>query len=244
MPALAAMPRRRAARAGRAALTLALVLGCAGAAVAASGVLRPSPQANRRPPSAARRSWPHRARISPSPRHHKRVVHRHRRRHHAARRRLAVAPRRLVAAAPARTGSCRARRPCAPGPPRQQPSAGPQARSRAGRVPARRLAAAGRECAVRRARPPAPAAIAVSALQDHHRRRRARAGTRSDRRRDEPARPDVPRVDHPGSRRAGGGQRRHVALRRRPDGRALRQRRAASCPAMPTAPSAMSSRST
>jgi hypothetical protein len=43
LPALAPMPRRRVARAGRAALTLGLVLGCAGAAVAATGVLKTPP---------------------------------------------------------------------------------------------------------------------------------------------------------------------------------------------------------
>jgi hypothetical protein len=114
MPALAAMPRRRAARAGRAALTLALVLGCAGAAVAASGVLRSKPETSPPPTvsdsSVVAPARAHRAK----PAHHKRVVHRHHTRHHRHRRAaghgVAVAPRRIVAAAPAHTA------PAAPAP--------------------------------------------------------------------------------------------------------------------------------
>ena len=101
MPALAAMPRHRAARAGRAALTLALVLGCAGAAVAATGVLRSKHETSPPPTlggsSVVAASRPHPAK----PAHHKRAVHRHRARHHRRHHAAAVAPRRLVAAAPA-----------------------------------------------------------------------------------------------------------------------------------------------
>ena len=104
-PALAPLPRRRAARAGRVALTLALVLGCAGAAVAATGVLRSDHQVPAPPTvsgsSVVAAARPHHGRPAHHARHRQAAHHRrarHHRRHRASRH---VAPRTLVASAPA-----------------------------------------------------------------------------------------------------------------------------------------------
>jgi hypothetical protein len=98
LPALAPMPRRRAARAGRAALTLALVLGCAGAAVAATGVLKTPPQ-DSPPPTVGEASVvaaakPHKAKL---------VRYKAKRRpaRHKTHRHAAAAPPHVPAAAPA-----------------------------------------------------------------------------------------------------------------------------------------------
>jgi hypothetical protein len=96
LPALAPMPRRRAARAGRAALTLALVLGCAGAAVAATGVLKTPPQ-DRPPPTVGEAS------VVAAAKPHKAMPVRHKTkskpaRHKRARRHAAAAPPHVPAA--------------------------------------------------------------------------------------------------------------------------------------------------
>ena len=105
MPALAPVRGRHAARARSAVLTLAVVLACAGAAVAPSGVLKANH--DKTPPVATGSSSAiATARPHAKPAHHQRVVHHRRhRRHHARRHRTAVAPRQLVAAAPVRTTS-------------------------------------------------------------------------------------------------------------------------------------------
>jgi hypothetical protein len=96
LPALAPISRRRAARAGRAALTLGLVLGCAGAAVAATGVLESKPQETPPPTigdaSVVAAAKPH----ASKPAHHraqKRTHHKRARRarHHPAAPRVAAA---------------------------------------------------------------------------------------------------------------------------------------------------------
>jgi hypothetical protein len=133
MPVLAALPRRRAARAGHALLTLGLVLGCAGAAVAASGVLKAKHEDSPPPIATGSSSAVAPARHHDKPAQHKRVVHRHHR-HHARRRRVAVAPpRRIVAAAPLRSAPAPvrpvARQPVsrpAPKPATSTPTAAPQ----------------------------------------------------------------------------------------------------------------------
>ena len=101
LPALAPMPRRYAARIGRAALVLVLVLGCAGAAVAFSGVLEKRPEAAA-PPNAVGdasvvapvRTHHAKTKSKPKPVHEHKARHRHHR--HAK-----AAPRQVVAAAPA-----------------------------------------------------------------------------------------------------------------------------------------------
>jgi hypothetical protein len=101
LPALAPMPRRRAARAGRTALKLALVLGCAGAAVAATGVLKTPPQ-DSPPPTVGEASVvagtkPHKAK----PGRHK--AERKPARHKRAHRHAAAAPPHVPAATSAPT---------------------------------------------------------------------------------------------------------------------------------------------
>jgi hypothetical protein len=98
LPALAPLPDRRAARAGRALLTLVLVLGCGGGAVAASGVLKTKHEASPEPVVTGSSSTVAASRHHARPVHHKRVVRRHHRRRH-----VRVAARRIVAAAPVRT---------------------------------------------------------------------------------------------------------------------------------------------
>jgi hypothetical protein len=102
LPALAPMPRHRAARVGRMALVLVLILGCAGGAVAFSGVLETRPDAAPPPATVGDASVvaPARAhhakakpKLSPKRKHHHRVRHRHR---HAT-----GVPRHAVAATPA-----------------------------------------------------------------------------------------------------------------------------------------------
>ena len=100
LPELAPMPRHHAARIGRAALVLVLVLGCAGAAVAFSGVLEKRPDAAAPADAVGDASV-----VAPVRSHHakakpeRKPVHRHRarRRHH---RHAKVAPSQVVAAAP------------------------------------------------------------------------------------------------------------------------------------------------
>jgi hypothetical protein len=149
LPALAPMPRRRAALAGRAALTLALVLGCAGAAVAATGVLKSEPQ-DSPPPTVGEASVvapakPHKAK--PAAHRHKAKPVRHKRAHRARHARHHVASPRIVAAAPSpapaaapvrspspapvrhvvsRPAPQPAPKPSAPRPPSSQPAASPQ----------------------------------------------------------------------------------------------------------------------
>ena len=141
LPTLAPIPRRRAARAGRAALALALVLGCAGAAVAATGVLRSTPRDSPPPTvggaSVVAAAKPHKARAA---RHrvHKRAHHkraRHARRHVAAPPVVAEAPApaprpaeiSTPAPAPVRHVVSRtAPKPAAPKPSSPQPTAAPQ----------------------------------------------------------------------------------------------------------------------
>jgi hypothetical protein len=104
LPALPAPPGAGRRRAWRAALTLALVLGCAGAAVAASGVLRskdemPAPVRIGAASSIAVKPA-HHAKAKPAKRAHHAARHHRRPRHHAA-----VAPAHVVAAAPAAPAS-------------------------------------------------------------------------------------------------------------------------------------------
>jgi hypothetical protein len=113
MPALAPLPRRGAGRVLRATLTLVLVLGCAGAALAASGALQskrdPAPPATSALSSSAIATAPrHHAKPKPAKRAHRARHHRRARvhRHHAA----VVAPR-VAAAAPAATAPVQARSP-------------------------------------------------------------------------------------------------------------------------------------
>jgi len=134
LPALAPIPRRRAARAGRAALTLGLVLGCAGAAVAATGVLRSKPQESPPPTvgdaSVVAAAKPHKSK----PAHHR--ADKRRARHRAAAPRVATAapapaPRAALvstpAAAPVRHVVSRpAPKPAAPKPSSPKPAAAPQ----------------------------------------------------------------------------------------------------------------------
>jgi len=99
LPALAPMPRHRAARIGRAALVLVLVLGCAGAAVAFSGVLEKRPEASAPPDALGDASVvapvrTHHAKPKPKPVHRHKARHRHHR--HAK-----AAPRQVAAATPA-----------------------------------------------------------------------------------------------------------------------------------------------
>jgi len=101
LPALAPMPRHRAARIGRAALVLVLVLGCAGAAVAFSSVLEKRPEAAAPPDAlgdasvvAPVRTHHAKAKPKPKPAHRHKARHRHRR--HAK-----AAPRQVAAATPA-----------------------------------------------------------------------------------------------------------------------------------------------
>ena len=103
LPALAPMPRHHAARIGRAALVLVLVLGCAGAAVAFSGVLEKRPDAAAPPDAVGDASVvapvrTHHARAKPKPKPN--PIHRHKARHRQHRH-AKVAPREVVAAAPA-----------------------------------------------------------------------------------------------------------------------------------------------
>jgi hypothetical protein len=109
MPALAPLPRRGAGRALRAALTPVLVLGCAGAALAASGALH-----SRRDPAAPPTGAISSSAIATTPRHHARakpvkrahrVRHHHRARARAHRHRAAVAAPRVAAAAPVQAPS-------------------------------------------------------------------------------------------------------------------------------------------
>jgi hypothetical protein len=106
MPALAPLPRRGAGRLLRAALTLVLVLGCAGAALAASGALH-----SKRDPAAPATSAISSSAIATTPRHHakpRRAKRAHR--HHRARTRshhAAVAAPRVAAAAPVRPAPVR-----------------------------------------------------------------------------------------------------------------------------------------
>jgi hypothetical protein len=104
LPALPAPPSPGRRRAWRAALTLALVLGCAGAAVAASGVLRskdemPAPVRIGAASSIAVKPA-HHAKAKPKAKPAKRAHHATRHHRHA-RHRAAVAPAHVVAAAPA-----------------------------------------------------------------------------------------------------------------------------------------------
>jgi hypothetical protein len=108
LPALPAPPGAGRRRAWRAALTLALVLGCTGAAVAASGVLRskdemPAPVRIGAASSIAVKPAHHakaKPKAKPAKRAHHAARHHRRPRHHAA-----VAPAHVVAAAPATPAS-------------------------------------------------------------------------------------------------------------------------------------------
>ena len=111
MPALAPPPRRGSGRVLRATLTLILVLGCAGGALAASGALH-----SKRDPAAPATSALSSSAIATAPRHHAKPkpkpakpVHRAARRHHrrarAHRQHAAVAAPRVAAAAPVRAPS-------------------------------------------------------------------------------------------------------------------------------------------
>jgi hypothetical protein len=117
MPALAPVSRRRAARAGRAALTAALVLGCAGAAVAASGVLKTKRETTA-PPTVSGSSVVAASRTQHAePAHRRRAVHHRAHRHkpsHVARHHVAAAPAQPVAAAPVSSAPAPARTPSAP----------------------------------------------------------------------------------------------------------------------------------